>query len=55
LSKGFIDDLHHLIEKHRQVDVMFLDFAKAFGDDLHHLIEKHKLDFAKAFDKVPHN
>jgi len=33
---GFIDDLHYLIEKHRQVDVMFLDFAKTF-------------------DKVPHN
>jgi len=33
---GFIDDLHHFIQKHRQVDVMFLDFAKSF-------------------DKVPHN
>jgi len=31
-----IEDVHHLIEKHRQVDVIFLDFAKAF-------------------DKVPHS
>ena len=32
----FIEDLHHLIKRHWEVDLMFLDFAKAF-------------------DKVPHN